>query len=86
MLVVICCVSFGTGCTTAEKNQQTADGQKIPGKKFFQFAEYEYVCEPTLGQDHTVIEPLLDRFGAKGWRLAGFMQKNGETTAFCMMR
>lgn len=85
-MLAIVCLSIGTGCTTTGKGQQTADGQKIPGKKFFQIAEYEYICEPTLGQDHTEIEHQLDRFGANGWRLAGFMQKNGDTTAFCMMR
>ena len=73
-------------CTTAGKDARTADGQIIPGKKFFQFAEYEYLCEPTFGKTPPEMEQLLDRYGASGWRLAGFMQKNGDTHAFCMMR
>jgi hypothetical protein len=75
-----------TGCVTIEKDQETGDGQKIPGKRLLDFAEYEYLCAPTLGKDHVELEQLLDRYGLKGWRLAGFMQKNGETNAFCMYR
>ena len=75
-----------TGCVTIEKDQETGDGQKIPGKRLLDFAEYEYLCAPTLGKDHVELEQLLDRYGLKGWRLAGFMQKNGETHAFCMYR
>lgn len=71
---------------SAGKEVRTADGQIIPGKRPFQFAEYEYLCEPTLGKTPPEMEQLLDRYGAKGWRLAGFMQKNGDTTAFCLMR
>jgi hypothetical protein len=74
------------GCVTIEKDQETGDGQKIPGKRLLDFAEYEYLCAPTLGKDHVELEQLLDRYGLKGWRLAGFMQKNGETNAFCMYR
>ena len=73
-------------CTTIEKDAETADGRWIPGKRFLQFAEYEYICEPTFDMDHTSVEKLLDRYGRKGWTLAGFIQKNGDTNAFCVMR
>ena len=75
-----------TGCTTKEQHRQTADGQLIPGKGPLQFAEYEYVCELTLGKNHSEIEQLLDRYGQSGWRLGGFLHKEGETYAFCLMR
>ena len=84
--IVLAALSFQIGCVTIEKDQETADGQKIPGKRLLDFAEYEYLCAPMLGKDHVEMEQLLDRYGLKGWRLAGFMQKNGETNAFCMYR
>ncbi len=89
--LLITAAAFGilisqSACVTIEKDQETADGQKIPGKRLLDFSEYEYLCAPTLGKDHVETEQLLDRYGLKGWRLAGFMQKNGETNAFCMYR
>jgi len=78
--------SLVASCVSIEKDTQTADGQLIPGKQFLNFSEYEYVCEPTLGRNHTEMEQLLDRYGATGWKLAGFMQKDGDTVAFCMLR
>ncbi len=84
---ILIALFFATSaCTTIEQDDQTADGQIIPGKQFLQFAEYEYVCEPTKGRAHTEMEQLLDRYGTKGWKLAGFMHKKGETYAFCMVR
>ena len=79
-------VSALTSCASMEKNEQTADGQVIPGKDFLQFAEYQYVCEATKGRSPNEMEQLLDRYGAKGWKLGGFMHKEGETKAFCMYR
>lgn len=84
--MILAALSSQIGCVTIEKDQETADGQKIPGKRLLDFAEYEYLCAPMLGKDHVELEQLLDRYGLKGWRLAGFMQKNGETNAFCMYR
>ena len=79
-------VSMSSACVSVEKSAQTADGQIIPGKRFLRFPEHEYLCAPTLGRDHTEMEQLLDRYGNKGWKLAGFMQKNGDTNAFCVYR
>jgi len=75
-----------SACMTIEKAEETADGQKIPGKRLFDFAEYEYICAPTHGKNHVELEQLFDRYGLKGWRLAGFMHNNGDTNAFCMYR
>jgi hypothetical protein len=79
-------INATSACVSIEQNEKTADGQIIPGKQLLQFAEYEYVCEPTKGRSHTEMEQLLDRYGAKGWKLAGFMHKGGDTNAFCMLR
>ncbi len=73
-------------CITVEKDEATADGSVIPGKQLLNFLEYEYVCEPTFDYSHQEMEQVLDRYGRKGWKLAGFMQRNGNTHAFCVMR
>lgn len=69
-----------------EKSETTAEGEIIPGKKILSFGEYEYICQPTYEYNHQEMEQLLDRFGRKGWKLAGFMQREGSTYAFCMLR
>ena len=73
-------------CVTLKDTEQTADGQRIPGKMLFNFFEYEHVCELTMNRDYQELEQLLDRYGRNGWKLAGFMNKNGDTYAFCMVR
>ena len=77
---------FLPSCFTIEKDEFTADGSVIPGKKVLNFLEYEYICEPTYNYTHQEMEQILDRYGRKGWRLAGFMQRGGNTHAFCLMR
>ena len=80
------CFSITLGCATIKDPTKTANGQIIPPKGLLSFAEYEYICEPTLGLDHINLEKLLDRYGREGWVLGGFLQKEGNTYGFCMRR
>lgn len=82
--VILVCGSLS--CVTLDDGSRTADGQKIPGKRLLSFLEYEHVCELTMDLDVKQMEQLLDRYGRNGWQLAGFMNRNGETYAFCMVR
>ena len=87
IFAAVCLLSWGTtACVTVEEEQTTADGQKIPAKKFPHLTEYEHVCELTLGKNYDALEQLLDRYGRNGWKLAGFLNKDGDTYAFCMVR
>lgn len=79
-------VFLNSSCFTIEKSELTEDGQVIPGRQFLQFRQYEYLCAPTFSRDHTKLEELLDRYGRKGWRLGGFVQRGGDSVAYCLYR
>ena len=83
LAMIILCAS---GCVSLGKDQKTADGQTIPAKRFLDFREYEYICEPIMDLDLKQLEQRLDRYGQNGFRLGGILNKDGHSYAFCVMR
>lgn len=78
MLACLSCVS--------SRSQHTPDGNEIPGRRLLQVQAAEYKCEPFFAKGIKDTEEILNRYGSQGWRLAGFLVKEGQTYGFCLYR
>lgn len=85
--LVSCLIGFFllSSCITG-RDQRSPDGRIIPGKNLFDIREYKYLCEPIVSNNLEEIKDLLNQYGKNGWQLAGFLNSQGSTVGYCVMR
>ena len=60
--------------------------EKVDDPGFFHFAKWQVKCFPMPKVSPDRFEESLNHYGAKGWEVVGFLNRNGSSDRFCLKR
>lgn len=87
-LLLVCALWCAlSGCITKEiPHAEGPYGESVPNPSLFQTEQFQAKCFAYQDSSPKVLEQALNAYGRKGFRLAGFIVKDGRTTQLCLDR